>query len=635
MAHYEDFDGVYFTLESLALHQNLKDCEIIVVDNSPGSEHSKHLRSFLGKWMRAQNSVTVRYIPMPESTGTTQPRERIFREATGDLVLVMDCHVMFPVGVIDLLRAYFEVYPDSKDIVSGPLVYDDVALVADLRKVLPTNSFETQFDPVWRSAMWGTWGCDNRAADAQNPPFEIPGQGLGVFACLKKSWVGFNPYFRGFGGEELYIHEKFRQAGGRALCLPFLRWIHRFGRVGGNKYPALLYDKVRNYVLGHQELGLPLDDIYDHFVNQDISDEDLPKHLVEVHSVSLELIRRSPDKLRQIHSGFKLPKDQWEYLLDNPIKHFRPASALQLRNLQGSQPPPQLTDIAALFEWGKAGKRDLDEHFDTLREFASKCNRVTEFTKKRESTIAFAAGKPLKLVSYTKEPDLVLRKVIEALPQGSVEIYADTDSLSVPIIDETDLLYLDTVHSGERLKAELSLHGGQVRRFIVIRGTGSNGNVGEGGNSPGLFEGIKWYLNQNPKAFVAYHAEHKWGITVIGLQEVDRPASPVNIFPPGKGPGTELTNMLKEIGVAEKPGCDCKAKAEEMDKLGCDGCEQQFERIVKQIKAGQDRWSWSEKIKAAALSVKTGLAWKLNPTDPIPGLVKEAIRRAREKEKVS
>lgn len=633
MAHFEDFDGAYFSLLSLALHHNLQGHEIIIVDNSPQSDDSQNLRNFLGKWMRMNKFVTVKYVPMPENTGTTQPRERIFTEATGDIVLCMDCHVLYPTGVIDLLIKYFEGNPDSKDIVSGPLLYDDTCLVGDLRIQLPNNSFETQFDPVWRSAMWGTWGCDNRAANAQNPPFEIPGQGLGAFACLRKSWVGFNPYFRGFGGEELYVHEKFRRAGGKALCLPFFRWGHRFGRVGGTKYPATLYDKVRNYVIGHNELGLSLDPIYDHFVNLEVSDADLPKHLMEVHSVGNDIIMKAPNKLREIHAGFKLPKDQWEYLIQNPIKHYRPKGVYSLKQIHGNQPPEYTRTIEELYNWGKSVKRDLNDHFDTLKALAAKCTHVTEFTKKRESTLALAGGKPVKLVTYTKEPDILLKQIVLVRPPDSTEIYADTDSLMVPEIDETDLLYLDTVHSAERLRMELKNHAKNVRRFIVVRGTGSNGVVAEGTKGEGLFYAIEEFIKDNPDAFVLHHAENQWGITVIGLNPADRPAEEIRLLSPGKGPGTELTNMLKEIGISDKPGCDCKAKAMEMDRLGCVGCESQFDRIVAQIKAGQTRWGWAEKTKAAALSVKTGLAWKLNPMDPIPGLVKEAIRRAKEKEK--
>jgi hypothetical protein len=90
-------------------------------------------------------------------------------------------------------------------------------------------------------------------------------QGLGVFSCLKEAWPGFHPGFRGFGGEEGYIHEKFRQAGGRCLCLPWLRWMHRFGRPAGVKYPLSIEDKLRNYVIGHAELGLDLTPVLEHF----------------------------------------------------------------------------------------------------------------------------------------------------------------------------------------------------------------------------------------------------------------------------------------------------------------------------------------------------------------------------------
>jgi hypothetical protein len=90
-------------------------------------------------------------------------------------------------------------------------------------------------------------------------------QGLGVFSCRKDAWPGFHPQFRGFGGEEGYIHEKFRQAGHLCLCLPWLRWMHRFGRPNGVRYPLTVEDKLRNYVLGHAELGLDLGPVLEHF----------------------------------------------------------------------------------------------------------------------------------------------------------------------------------------------------------------------------------------------------------------------------------------------------------------------------------------------------------------------------------
>ena len=90
-------------------------------------------------------------------------------------------------------------------------------------------------------------------------------QGLGLFACRRAAWPGFNPDFRGFGGEEGYIHEKFRRAGGRTLCLPFLRWMHRFTRPLGIPYVNRWEDRLRNYLIGFRELGLDTAPVVEHF----------------------------------------------------------------------------------------------------------------------------------------------------------------------------------------------------------------------------------------------------------------------------------------------------------------------------------------------------------------------------------
>ena len=75
-------------------------------------------------------------------------------------------------------------------------------------------------------------------------------QGLGLFACRREAWPGFNPRFRGFGGEEGYLHEKVRRNGGRVLCLPALGWTHRFARPLGPPYRPTWEDRVRNYRIG-------------------------------------------------------------------------------------------------------------------------------------------------------------------------------------------------------------------------------------------------------------------------------------------------------------------------------------------------------------------------------------------------
>ena len=100
------------------------------------------------------------------------------------------------------------------------------------------KTISTHFNPVWRNEIWGNWATDPRGLDPEGEPFDVPMQGMGVFSCRKEAWLGFNPAFRGFGGEEGYIHEKFRQAGARTLCLPWLRWVHRFRQAGGRSLPG-------------------------------------------------------------------------------------------------------------------------------------------------------------------------------------------------------------------------------------------------------------------------------------------------------------------------------------------------------------------------------------------------------------
>lgn len=243
MATYNDFDGVYFTLQSLRMHHDLRDVELLVVDNF-GCEHTKNL---VEGWSGA------RYTCRTDVQGTAAPRDLVFREATGDMVVCCDSHVLFPPGVLARLQAFSLQNPECDDLLQGPMLYDDL------------QSISTHLEPEWREQFWGTWATDPRGLDPDNEAFDIPMQGLGVFACRRRAWLGFNPRFRGFGGEEGYIHEKFRQAGRRTLCLPWFRWLHRFARPSGVPYRLTVDDKFRNYMIGHAELGLDLTKPIEHF----------------------------------------------------------------------------------------------------------------------------------------------------------------------------------------------------------------------------------------------------------------------------------------------------------------------------------------------------------------------------------
>jgi glycosyltransferase involved in cell wall biosynthesis len=254
MATYSDFDGTYFTVQSLLLHHQeaLQDCEILVVDNAPHLPLAQTLQNYCRSV--SSDERPVRYVPFGQAVGTSPARNAIFQHATGDYVLVLDCHVLLALGSLQRLREYLESHHPCDDLIQGVFLSDDC------------YQLWTHFADVWRAEMWGIWGTDPRGEDPDGEPFPIFAQGLGMFCARRESWLGFHPLARGFGGEECYIHEKYRRAGRQCLCLPGLRCVHRFARPGGVPYPLSQWNKVRNYVLEFRELGLSLDRLYRHFV---------------------------------------------------------------------------------------------------------------------------------------------------------------------------------------------------------------------------------------------------------------------------------------------------------------------------------------------------------------------------------
>ncbi len=248
MATFDDFDGVWFTIQSIRMYQPevLADISFLVIDNHPEGAAGAALRE-LEAWL-----PHYRYVPFNGYRGTAV-RDLVFREASADIVCCLDSHVLLRPGALAHLLDWFSAHPESRDLLQGPLLYDSLQVGA------------THLEPTWGAGMYGQWGCDPRVSEPDCAPFEIAMQGLGLFACRKDAWPGLNPRMRGFGGEEGYLQEKFRQRGGRVLCHPQLAWLHRFSRPAGVTYPNNWEDRVRNYHVAWSEIGWDLAPVQSHF----------------------------------------------------------------------------------------------------------------------------------------------------------------------------------------------------------------------------------------------------------------------------------------------------------------------------------------------------------------------------------
>lgn len=304
MATYDDTVRTIFTSMSALLNQPLIG-EIVIVDNNPSSKQGLQLKQF------AAGSHKIKYVPMETPKGTSAPRNRAIAEAQFDHVICTDSHVVFPTNSVQSVADFYNKYGwENEDLLHGPLMNESLHLHSHI------------MNDQWRSEMWGTWGLawvspNNELFTCWEPApnqfqyryvnqfdnlmqtskpvtidlpyveqwaghesilykfgcshpteeFEIPGYGMGVFATRKDSWLRFPDKCLGFGGEEMSIHVKYRQNNRKVWCLPRFAWWHHFTE-GGRPYRLTLWDKVRNYCVWFNELGISLEPIRQHFVNE-------------------------------------------------------------------------------------------------------------------------------------------------------------------------------------------------------------------------------------------------------------------------------------------------------------------------------------------------------------------------------
>ena len=93
-------------------------------------------------------------------------------------------------------------------------------------------------------------------------------------------------------------------------------------------------------------------------------------------------------------------------------------------------------------------------------------------------------------------------------------MYRQADVLTIGI-DETDLLFIDTLHNYAQLRSELAKHSGQVRRYIVLHDTETFGFKDELGLGPGLQQAIDEFLAANNSWRLRNKYTNNNGLTVL------------------------------------------------------------------------------------------------------------------------
>lgn len=519
-----DAHGAYFTIQALRMRRIPVDYEILVVDQAPDTSHGTAIKGLINDWVNG-HGCRARYIPYTSTIGSAAAKEHVFREAVGETVICMDSHVLL---WDETIKAVLD-HSASDVLLAGPMIYDNYA------------SCSTHLDDAWRGEQWGTWdeafrcqcgepvvirigegklnfrtpmGRDlgdrclckrtvipiekksldecirlsgfSRYSDGMGMKFEIGAHGTGFIACRRKSWPGFPAGVAGFGAEEWIIHERMRRAGGRVMCVPQIRWVHRFLNVEPPKYPLHRWDKVRNFVIGFKDIERDPTPIHDHFVK----------------------------------SGL-LSQDDW-----NKIVAGAPAMRMSTSGGCGGcgnkfTAPPTLE---AWYEAARDAASDCNEHVPDLRELTAGARRAVVFGGRHGiTTVAVLAAQPEFLTIVDPAPFAELEELkrlagatrLDVVPMRS-EAYAPND--------EIEFAFICTRHTAEQLSRELAILA-PVTRTICLNGTEIFGDRGEDGG-PGLLFALRQLCKDDPRWMVVRHKANNYGFTVLTRDAEARPALP-------------------------------------------------------------------------------------------------------------
>ncbi len=121
-------------------------------------------------------------------------------------------------------------------------------------------------------------------------------------------------------------------------------------------------------------------------------------------------------------------------------------------------------------------KSDIYKHLPTLLRYGLRCRHITEMgVRKVASTWPLLLSKPQRMVSYDILKDPNVDEVIQIAAEYNIDYsFIEADVLTVKI-EQTDLLFIDTLHTYGQLTAELVKHATNVSKYIVLHDTVSFG----------------------------------------------------------------------------------------------------------------------------------------------------------------
>lgn len=149
---------------------------------------------------------------------------------------------------------------------------------------------------------------------------------------------------------------------------------------------------------------------------------------------------------------------------------------------------------------------DIFKHLPKLREYADKCDHITEMgVRGCVSLYAFLSSSASKVVAID---------IFDVwTPEVEKLTFICADDLKIEI-ENTDFLFIDTAHNYIQLEQELALHAKNVNKYIGFHDTDIFGINGDDGGK-GLMYAIEEFLIENPNWGIVYKTDINNGLTII------------------------------------------------------------------------------------------------------------------------
>lgn len=163
------------------------------------------------------------------------------------------------------------------------------------------------------------------------------------------------------------------------------------------------------------------------------------------------------------------------------------------------------SEIYHAYETARDTPSDINEHLPVLLEYANKCQHVTELGVRAVVSLwAFLASSAAKVVAVD---------ILDvAVPDVDKLQFICSDDLEIEL-DETDFLFVDTLHNYVHCIQELELHSDKVRKYIGFHDTAIFGEHGDDGQK-GLNYAISEFLQKGTFREI-YRTKRNNGLTIL------------------------------------------------------------------------------------------------------------------------